>query len=273
MISFLVDKLHDAHFMTMLLAAIAAGAAQFGVIQAAAAPLQIELNPIGVRDAAEVERGIATLADGANSGLIVTANARVTGPEYKQYITDHWEEPYRTARIYDLLHDKQDLRPEDMLRVEADTYSYPHVFIAQQLVAASKVAQPKDERTRKLIAQAKDWNGMADANSPVVSFLDVTMRRALHLVLQPQLGNDTDSYQWRSVAFLQRVLTERPGRWLPAEYKSYDDLLVVAADRVDDVVAASVAAGVPAWVAGRVVEGERGVDLVGSFLWEGPASA
>lgn len=165
------------------------------------------------------------------SGLIVTANARVTGPEYKQYITDHWEEPYRTARIYDLLHDKQDLRPEDMLRVEADTYSYPHVFIAQQLVAASKVAQPKDERTRKLIAQAKDWNGMADANSPVVSFLDVTMRRALHLVLQPQLGNDTDSYQWRSVAFLQRVLTERPGRWLPAEYKSYDDLLVVAADQ------------------------------------------
>jgi len=166
-----------------------------------------------------------------NSGLIVTANARVTGPEYKQYITDHWEEPYRTARIYDLLHDKQSLRPEDMLRVEADTYSYPHVFIAQQLVAANKVAQPKDERAKKLIAQAKDWNGMADANSSVVSFLDVAMQRALHLILEPQLGNATEDYQWRSIAFLQRVLTERPARWLPAEYKSYDDLLVAAADQ------------------------------------------
>jgi len=166
-----------------------------------------------------------------DSGLIVTANARVTGPEYKQYITDHWEEPYRTARIYDLLHDKQSLRPEDMLRVEADTYSYPHVFIAQQLVAANKVAQPKDERAKKLIAQAKDWNGMADANSSVVSFLDVAMQRALHLILEPQLGNATEDYQWRSIAFLQRVLTERPARWLPAEYKSYDDLLVAAADQ------------------------------------------
>ena len=51
--------------------AIAAGAAQFGVIQAAAAPRQIELSPIGVRDAGEVERGIATFARG---GLIVTAS-------------------------------------------------------------------------------------------------------------------------------------------------------------------------------------------------------
>lgn len=165
------------------------------------------------------------------SGLIVTANARVTGPEYRPYITDHWEEPYRTARIFDLLHDKQDLRPEDMLKVQADTYSYPHVFLAEQLVAAAKVTQPKDERSKKLIQQAKDWNGMADANSPVVTFLDATMYRALHLILEPQLGNDTDIYQWRSIAFLQRVLTERPAKWLPADYKTYDELLSAAADQ------------------------------------------
>jgi penicillin amidase len=164
------------------------------------------------------------------SGLIVTANARVTGPNYKQYITDHWEEPYRTARIYDLLHDKQDLRPEDMLRVQADTYSYPHVFIAEQLVAAARVSPPKDERARKLIEQAKDWNGMADANSPVVTFLNATMYRALHLILQPHLEEDTEIYQWRSLAFLQRVLTERPARWLPSDYKNYDELLSAAAD-------------------------------------------
>jgi putative ABC transport system substrate-binding protein len=53
--------------------AIAAGAAQFGVIQAAAAPLGIELSPIGVRDAGEIERGITTFARGSNGGLIVTA--------------------------------------------------------------------------------------------------------------------------------------------------------------------------------------------------------
>ncbi len=164
------------------------------------------------------------------SGLIVTANARVTGPNYKPYITDHWEEPYRTARIYDLLHDKRDLRPEDMLKIETDTYSYPHVFIAEQLVAAARVAPPKDERARKLIQEAKDWNGMADANSAVVTFLDGALFQTLDLILESHLGKDTEQYHWRRVAFLQRVLTERPARWLPADYKNYDELLSAAAD-------------------------------------------
>jgi penicillin G amidase len=166
-----------------------------------------------------------------DSGLIVTANARVAGPEYKPFITEHWEEPYRTARIYDLLHDKQDLRPEDMLKVQTDTFSYPHLFMAEQLVAASKVAQPKDERARKLIQESKDWSGIADANSTVVSFLNETLAQSLHLILEPYLGDNTLVYQWRSTAFLQRVLTDRPARWLPSDYKNYDELLCAAADQ------------------------------------------
>src|SRR5208282_3634294 len=149
---------------------------------------------------------------------------------YKPYITDHWEEPYRTARIYDLLHDKRDLRPEDMLKIETDTYSYPHLFLAEQLVAAAKAVPPKDERARKLIDESKNWNGMADANSPVVSFLDESLFQALHLILEPHLGNEIGQYHWRRVVFLQRVLTERSARWLPADYKNYDELLSAAAD-------------------------------------------
>jgi len=165
-----------------------------------------------------------------DGGLIVTANARVTGPEYKPYITEHWEEPYRTARIYSLLHDKRDLRPEDMLKVQTDIFSYPHLFIGEQLVAAAKVAPPKDERARKLIQEAKDWNGMADANSSVVSFLNAAMYRSLYLLLRPYLGEESNRYKWRGIAFLQRVLTERPARWLPSDYKNYDELLSAAAD-------------------------------------------
>ena len=165
------------------------------------------------------------------SGLIVTANARVTGPAYKPYLTDRWEEPYRTARIYDLLHDKHDLRPEDMLKVQTDTYSYPHVFVGEQLVAAAKIAPPKDSRAQKLIQEAKDWNGIADVNSFVVTFLDAAMYQSLDLILEPHLGKDTELYSWRKLAFLQKVLTERSARWLPAEFKNYDELLSAAADR------------------------------------------
>jgi penicillin G amidase len=171
------------------------------------------------------------------SGLIVTANARVVGPNYKPYLTDRWEEPYRTARIYDLLHDRHDLRPEDMLKVQTDTYSYPHAFIADQLSAAAKTVKPKDVRAQKLIEGLKDWNGIADANSPEVSFLHATRRAAIELLVEPFLGKETAIYQWRSTAFLQKILTDRPAKWLPSTFKNYDELLAAAADRAVEKLA------------------------------------
>jgi penicillin G amidase len=166
-----------------------------------------------------------------DSGLIVTANARVVGPNYKPYLTDRWEEPYRTARIYDLLHDKHGLRPTDMLKVQTDTFSYPHLFLADQLSAAAKIAAPKDDRAKKLIDGLKDWNGIADADSPEVSFLVAFRRAALNLILEPYLNGETKLYRWRTTTFLQKVLTDRPAKWLPSTYKTYDALLVAAADR------------------------------------------
>jgi putative tryptophan/tyrosine transport system substrate-binding protein len=53
---------------------VAAGSGQFGAIQAAASSLGIELRPLGLRDADEIERGIAAFAPGPGDGMIVTAS-------------------------------------------------------------------------------------------------------------------------------------------------------------------------------------------------------
>ena len=49
------------------------GGGQFGAIQAVAPSLGVELSPIDLRDAAEIERALATFARNPNRGLIVTA--------------------------------------------------------------------------------------------------------------------------------------------------------------------------------------------------------
>src|SRR5258708_33466940 len=51
--------------------AIAAGPAQFGVIQAAAAALGVELRPVDTRDAGEIERAITAFAQTPNAALVV----------------------------------------------------------------------------------------------------------------------------------------------------------------------------------------------------------
>ena len=55
--------------------ATAAGPGQFGAIQAVAPSLGVEVSPINVRDAGEVERAITAFARSANGGLIVVAAA------------------------------------------------------------------------------------------------------------------------------------------------------------------------------------------------------
>jgi putative ABC transport system substrate-binding protein len=55
-------------------ASIPAGIGQFASIQSAAPSFGVELIPVDVRDAAEIERDIAAFARGSNSGLIVTSS-------------------------------------------------------------------------------------------------------------------------------------------------------------------------------------------------------
>jgi putative ABC transport system substrate-binding protein len=54
------------------------GPAQFGVIQSVAPSLRVEVNPVNVRDAEEIERAVAAFARTANGGLIVTASGPAT---------------------------------------------------------------------------------------------------------------------------------------------------------------------------------------------------
>ena len=56
----------------------ATGTGQFGAIQAVAPSLGVEVSPIDVRDAAEIERAVAAFARSANGGLIVTASGAST---------------------------------------------------------------------------------------------------------------------------------------------------------------------------------------------------
>jgi putative tryptophan/tyrosine transport system substrate-binding protein len=55
--------------------AITAGIGQFGAIQAVAPSVGLDVSPVNVRNASEIERDITTFARSANGGLIVTGSA------------------------------------------------------------------------------------------------------------------------------------------------------------------------------------------------------
>ena len=55
--------------------AIVGGVGQLGAIQGAAPSLGVEVSPVGVRDAGEIERAVGAFARGSNGGVIVLTTA------------------------------------------------------------------------------------------------------------------------------------------------------------------------------------------------------
>ena len=54
---------------------ITAGIGQFAIIQSVATSVGVEVSPVGVRDAGEIERAVTAFARSPNSGLVVTTSA------------------------------------------------------------------------------------------------------------------------------------------------------------------------------------------------------
>src|SRR5262245_4271682 len=105
---------------------IAAGPGLFGAIQALAPSLGLELRPIDVRDPSEIERGIATFARGANSGMIVTGSPAQSA--HRDLITS-LAEKHRLPAIYNAR----------FFAVAGDLISYGADFNDQSRRAASYV--------------------------------------------------------------------------------------------------------------------------------------
>ncbi len=176
-------------------------------------------------------------------GIIATANARTVGPAYKYFLSERWAGPERTARIYQLISGRNDLRPADFNAIQNDIVSLPDRFLSEQLVRAAQSVQPHDPRARDLVARLPGWDGRAAAKSAVTSFLEYTRHMLMKNLLHPYLAGDTTSYEWwepdsdynevwwRDKIFLENVFRARPVAWLPKPYTSYDDLLIASADQ------------------------------------------
>jgi putative ABC transport system substrate-binding protein len=81
---------------------IAAGPGQFGAIQASAPSLGVEVRPINVRDAGEIERAIIAFARPADGGLIVAGGAaqRVQRDVIIKLAAQHRLPAVYTARVF-----------------------------------------------------------------------------------------------------------------------------------------------------------------------------
>jgi len=131
---------------------------------------------------------------------------------------DRWEEPYRTARIYDLLHDRHDLRPEDMLKAKPDTYSYPTLPRGSTIGSReNSEAQRRPRSKTRRRPKGLERNRRRQLSGSFFSARSAPVGHSTSL--EPFLEKTRIFINGGAHTFLQKVLTDRPAKWLPAAYK------------------------------------------------------
>jgi len=165
------------------------------------------------------------------SGIIATANGRITPDGYKYEIADEWGAPYRTERIYRMLSTDRKLTPADMLKMQMDVHSEFDLVCADAFVYAVDHSPHASSRARRAADLMRGWNGDMDSGSAAAQLTDSSRRALWRLLLQPKLGADWEKYAWfNSGTALERLLTTRPQRWLPPGYSDFDSVLTAAVE-------------------------------------------
>ncbi len=166
------------------------------------------------------------------SGIIATANGRITPDGYPYSVSIEWDAPYRTERIYKLLGRPMKYTPADMLTIQTDVVSELDRFCAERFVYAIDHTPKASDRAKAAADLMRNWDGAMSTDSPAPTVAYVSRGKLNELILKPKLGDGWKPYsRWfMSSVWLENVLSQQPPQWLPSGYANYDELLTAAVE-------------------------------------------
>jgi penicillin G amidase len=166
------------------------------------------------------------------SGIIATANGRITPDGYPYQVSIEWDAPYRTERIYKLLGRPMKYTPADMLAIETDVVSELDRFCAERFVYAVDHTPRASDRAKAAADLMRNWDGAMSTDSPAPTIAYTSRGKLNELILKPKLGDEWKPYsRWfMSSVWLENVLSQQPPQWLPPGYTNYDELLTAAVE-------------------------------------------
>lgn len=176
------------------------------------------------------------------SGIVATANARITPDDYPYALANEWADPYRVERIYRELGAHDGWTPQQMLALETDQHSEFDLALAQRLAYAidhsSDRARGNDTvRLRQAADLLRTWRGQMSASSPAAAIVGAAHHDLWTALLVPQIlahdgGSRSDAlaaahlYVWaESSTALENIVTNAPARWLPPGTANWNDFL------------------------------------------------
>jgi penicillin G amidase len=222
------------------------------------------------------------------TGIIATANGRITSDKYPYEFALEWVFGARTQRIYEVLESGKKFSTADMLALQTDVMSSYDLFLARHFVDSVDHSKNASERARKAADTLRQWNGQVEADSSAAAIVAKSTRELIRMILEPKLGSAPETvapftapigwqmYRWTMRdAWLEDTLSKRNRAWLPANYASFEELLTAALEKA--ISAKGVPNDLSNWKWGELAALDLKHPLFGRIplleRWAGPGHA
>ncbi|HUX67030.1 MAG TPA: penicillin acylase family protein [Terriglobales bacterium] len=170
------------------------------------------------------------------SGMLATANGRISHASAPHVISTDWDAPNRTRRIYQRLGELQHWNASAMGRVQQDDVSEQDRDFAQAVLAAGRAEATAGARlsatTERALALLRGFRGFMGHTSAGPTLAYQTRTEFLRRVVAAKTSDAmARQYRWdEAPVFEQWLLAAHPPQWLPAQYQGsgggWDGLLL-----------------------------------------------
>jgi penicillin amidase len=163
-------------------------------------------------------------------GLIVTANQQVIGGDYPYFLTDDWDQGYRSQRIRDVLEREGDLSVADMAALQLDD-RHPVAATLVPYLLDTPLPDGYASDGQRLLAQ---WDFTQPPESAAAAYYNVVWSNLLELTFHDNLPSaawPTGGARWMLV--MEALLDDPDNVWwddvtTETEVETRDDLLADA---------------------------------------------
>ncbi|MDB5761760.1 MAG: penicillin acylase family protein [Herminiimonas sp.] len=186
---------------------------------------------------------------------VITANQKITEPDYPYFLTSEWALPYRANRIAALL----DATPRHSMNSFAQIQKDDISLAAQELLPLLRKTAPRSDRARTALAALSGWNGAMDIDRSEPLIFNAWMREASRRIFADELGDALMKDYWEQRNVHQPMVnvlknTDGQGRWcrnvaLPAAAGPQDcaEVLSASLDSALDDLARRYGADMSRW--------------------------
>jgi len=159
------------------------------------------------------------------SGRIVTANNRLVGSDYPYVVTRGGIGPWRAAALFRALESREGWTADDMVRLQGERLSLPHLDLARALLDAA-ARHRGDPLWDEVAREMTGWDGRMQADSRAAALAMATFRSLGDRVIGPRVDrvDAAEALRRRSVA-IHRLIRERPPAFIPSGDAAWDGAL------------------------------------------------